>query len=483
MKAKTLSRFLCAVLCLLLALPAAAFAQDETCDVLVVGGGLAGLSAAISASESGAKVVLVEKLQMLGGSSGYSGGGIGAVGTSVQAQFGIEDSAEAWRALWVERQNQSLDQDALYPDYGRVDWVIGYGAELIDWMIAQGVSYPRPAGYGVDPVERLHFPQKQGEAEGVTGMGMNLIAYLSDSAQAKGVTVLLETRATELVMENGSVVGAVVEDKSGNRVINAKAVVLAAGGFAQSPELLNRFIPELPEVYSVASPGTTGDGILMAEKAGAQLYEKPWVIGLYTGVSPASRALSMLPYMANLYVAPNGQRVMNEAQHYALITNSAIDAGGVLYMVYDSSNPDIAQMIEGSVGEDVFKGDSFEALAEAAGIDAAAFAETMAAYNGYCEEGEDPDFGKASAMLIEVETAPFYAVKVKPNIMGTIGGVKTNVTGEALGADGAAIPGLYAAGECANRAFYNQIYMSGSALAVAATTGKFAGQSAAEYAK
>jgi fumarate reductase flavoprotein subunit len=453
-------------------------------DVVVVGSGLAGLSAALSAVENGATVIVVEKLGLPGGSSGYAGGGIGATETSVQARFGIEDPIASWRQLWVERQAQSLNANDQYPDMTRVDWLLPQGAALIDWMISQGVVYDRPEGYGVDQVERLHFPRKIGAAENDKGNGATLIQYLVEAATGKGVKLLLETRATELVVSGGTVTGVKVQTRDGESTISAKAVVLAAGGFAQSPELLAKWIPSLPAVTSVASPGTTGDGILMAEKIGAALYEEPWIIGLYTGVAPGN-PLGNLSYTASLYVAPNGRRVMNEAQHYALITNSAIKAGGVLYSIFDSANAYAADLIEQNLGEFAFKGATLQALAESAGIDPSAFAATIGAYNGYIRSGTDGEFGKDRAFLTgEITQGPFYAVRVVPNIMGTFGGVKTTVeTGEVLDTQGAVIPGLYAAGENANRAFFNQVYMSGGALAVAATTGKAAGAAAAAYGK
>jgi fumarate reductase flavoprotein subunit len=471
------------ILCLAVSCASSGSAPAPAADVVVVGSGLSGLSAALSAAENGAKVIVVEKLGIPGGSSALAGGGIGATGSAVQKRYGIEDSVAAWRATWVERQNQSLNKNSPYPDMARVDWLIPQGPAIIDWMISQGVVYDRPEGYGVDTAERLHFPRKPGAAENDKGNGASLIQYLLDSAEKKGVTILLETKAVELVVSGGAVCGVRVEDKNGTRTIAAKAVVLAAGGFGQSAELRQRFIPGFPFVTSVASPGNTGDGILMAEKVGAALYEEPWIIGLYTGVNERS-ALGYLPYTASLYVAPNGKRVMNEAQHYALITNSAIAAGGVLYSIYDSSDPQTAGLIAGSLGENAFTGSSLQALAAAAGIDPAGLAATITAYNGYAKAGKDADFGKAPALLKALTQGPFYAVKVVPNIMGTIGGVKTRVeTGEVLDTSGAVIPGLYAAGENANRAFFNQVYMSGGALLIASATGKASGAAAAAYSR
>ena len=469
------------VLVMMLALSVGtSFAEAASADVVVVGGGLAGLTAAISATEQGAKVILVEKMPMTGGSSAYSGGGISAPGSSVQAEFSITDSAEGWHDLWVERQAQSLNESAQYPDMERVDAMIEGTPALIEWFKDLGFSHVRPEGYGVDTVERIHYIATR--ENGNKGGGAALLKELAEVASEKGVEIRTETKALELVQaEDGTVTGVVVETANGQETISAKAVILAAGGFAASPDALQKYIPSLPPVTSVASPSNTGDGIEMAVKAGAVLYEDPWVIGLYTGVSPAG-ALSRLGYSANLYVNAQGERFMNEWQQYSLITNDVSAQGGVAYSIWDSSNEAVAALIEENLGENAFKADTFEALAEAAGIDAA-LADTMALYNSDAAAGKDSVFEKDAAFLTAVETAPYYAIRMVPNIMGTIGGVKTLPTCEVVDADNNPIPGLYAAGENANRAFFNQVYMSGGALAIAATTGKIAGAGAASFAQ
>lgn len=450
--------------------------EELSTDVLVVGGGLAGLSSAIKARENGAEVILVEKLPMVGGSSMRSGGGLGATESAVQKEYGIEDSNAAWKELWVERQATS-PAESIYPDWDRVDWLIDYSKTSIDWFLSLGYEFRRPEGFGVDPVERLHFPGPEGSGSALTG-------FLDQKAQELGVNILLETPATELILEDGAVVGAKVMTAAGEQVIRAKAVILASGGFANSEEMIQRFTPDMADyaAYTASSPGNTGDGIVMAEAAGAVPYEDPWVIGLGLS-SPAKTAGGLYWYGNHIFVNMDGERFTNEGGHYAIVYNDAVyHSPGGSFMVFDSGESFVSHVEAAETAEDpqnVFKADSLEELAALMGVDGSKLAETVETSNS---AKEDP-FAKPDALRAQIATAPFYAIKYYPQNMGTFGGVKTTVLFEVVDASGAAIPGLYAAGEVCNRPFYNQVYMSGSALQVAAASGQIAGEAAAAYAK
>jgi fumarate reductase flavoprotein subunit len=479
-------------------------------DVVVVGSGLTGFSAAVKAAEEGASVILLEKQNVTGGSSARSGGGIGAVNSPVQQRFGIQDSAASWKELWQERQDTSPTGDKnLYPNWDAVDWLLAQGADLIEWVEAKvkysNKEYGRPIGYGFDVVERIHFPPDT-PTEPARSMGSALIWYLEEYAKDIGVRILLEHKATELALSSArEVTGVKVDAPDGEITVSAKAVVLAAGGFAQNREIFTEWIPSWPtEFETTAAAGATGDGILMALDAGAILYEEPWVIGGFATVPAGSPVppYGVINEIENVYVDSSGARVMNEAQHYAIIINAVAAAeGGILYSIYDSSDPK-APTFEALFTENanrapyLYKGETLEALATAAGFGSDTFTATIANYNTYADgEEEDPlgktleylelRYGEAAADYFKkIETGPFYAVKVVPAIMGTIGGVKTNVeTGAVLKTGGGVIPGLYAAGENANHIFLNQVYMSGGALAIASTTGRAAGAGAAGYAK
>lgn len=452
--------------------------QTETLetDVLVVGGGLAGVSAAIKAKENGANVILIEKMAMLGGSSAYSGGGIGAVNTTVQKEYGVEDSTESWLELWHQRQDTSYVKE-LYPDYQKVEKLIDRSAETIDWMLSLGYEFRAPEGFGVDPVLRLHYI-------GPEGGGAAMMSFLGDAAQEKGVEVYTETSAVSLIQDDtGAVTGVIAENAEGSVQINAKAVILASGGFARSQEMLERFTPEVAdyEKYSVSASGNTGDGIRMAEEVGAVVYEDPWLIGLGL-TTPVNELKGFYWYGNYIFVNKEGSRFTNEAAHYAIVFNDAVyQSAGGSYMIFDSGAAFESYVAAAETvldNEAVFKAETLAELAEATGMNTETLQATLDSYNAGAASGND-EFGKPAQLLMPMETGPYYAVEWFPSSMGTFGGVKCDDNQQVLNAEGATIAGLYAAGEMANRPYYAQVYMSGSALQVATQTGQIAGEAAA----
>lgn len=446
---------------------------EKTADVIVVGGGLAGLSAAVTAKQSGAEVILIEKLPAVGGSSAMSGGGVGATQTSEQEKNGIEDTNEEWKKLWEERQATSPAGEGKYPDWAAVDKIIEESGTTIDWLLDLGYEFRAPEGFGVDPVERLHFPTE--------GNGSVLTGFLESSAKELGVEIMLQTEATELITDDsGAVVG--VKAKQGKADVTLTGnVILATGGFSRNKELLERFTPEVAQYvdYSVASVGNTGDGYIMAESVGAQFYENPWLIGLgvKSGVSEAS---SLYWLGKHIFVNEEGKRFTNEGAHYAIVYNDAVyNSKDGVYMVFDSSeafDSYTKAVADVSDTDGFYKAETLEELAAMVGVDSAALSATIESYNNNI--GND-EFGKSDKIFAPISQGPFYAVKHYPSHMGTIGGVVVDENGAVLDADGNQIKGLYAAGEMANRPYYNQVYMSGSALQVASATGRKAGTAAA----
>lgn len=455
---------------------------ELTTDVVVIGAGGTGLAAAVSAQQNGADVIVLEKLATVGGSTALSGGGISATGTKFQKEQGIEDTKESWMKLWKERQATS-NPTSIYPDYNRVDKFMDEAIVTTEWLVDYiGHEYASIAGFGLDPVKRLHFAKSDATIKG----GTSLIQNIEKFANEKGIKIMLETPAKELLTDsNGSVVGVMAENKDGKVTVRAKKVIIAAGGFAKSEELLERLAPKVAGTsqLSAASVGSTGDGIIMAEKLGAALYEDPWVIGL--GISskvPGTGSLMM--DWTKMYVNGKGERFTNEQMHYAIATNKLIESDAT-WLILDSSeaNAKLVAAAEAamSTGE-VVKADNFEALAAAMGVSADTFAKTMSTYNKGTKTGKDA-MGKEKEYLVAVEKTPYYAIKMYPMTMGTFGGIKTDENFQVLRADGSVINNLYAGGESANRVMYNQVYMSGSAVQFALTSGRISGEHAAKNLK
>jgi fumarate reductase flavoprotein subunit len=455
---------------------------ELTTDVVIVGAGGTGLTAAASAYENGADVIVLEKLGITGGSTGLSGGGISATDTKFQREEGIQDSKESWMALWKERQSTS-NLGSIYPDYEAVDKFMDEAVVTTEWLADYvGHKYGSIEGFGVDPVKRLHFPA---EIDGKKG-GAALIQSIENFVRKNNIEIMTETKATKLITnDNGDVVGVEAEGKDGNFKINAKKVILAAGGFAKNEELLERFVPDAKGTaeLSAATVGSTGDGILMAEEVGAALYEDNWIIGLASSTKvPGTEGLSW--DWTKVYVNENGERFTNEDTHYSIVTNKIL-AQESAWMLLDSSdaNSKTIEAIEtAKMTEEAVKGENIEQLSVAMGVPTENLIETLSKYNTGAKSGID-EFSKNANFMIAMEKGPFYALKLYPKTMGTLGGVKTNENYQVLREDGTVINNLYAGGECANKIMYNQVYMSGSAVQFALTSGRIAGAHASQNIK
>lgn len=448
-------------------------------EVVVIGGGGAGLAAALSAEEHGSEVILLEKMAALGGSTALSGGGISAPESRFQEERGIEDSKEDWMELWEERQATS-NPDSEYPDYEFVEAFMDEAVVTTEWLVDYvGHEYERVEGFGQDPEERIHFPET---IEDVSG-GTMLVQNMEEALEDKNIEVRTETEALELLTDDeGEVIGVVAESQDERLSIFAENVIIAAGGFAQNEELLEQYIPEAAgsSELSMAASGSQGDGILMAEEVGADLHAEPWVMG--SGIATKIEGTSSLGMdWTKMYVNENGERFMNEETHYAVATNDILEQEQP-WIVLDSSelNADIVAILESELGnEEIAKADDFESLAEEMDIPVEQFVETMETYNNSAETGED-EMGKSPDYLIPVTEAPYYAIKAYPRTMGTFAGLQTNEHYQVLDEEGNVINRLYATGESANKAIYNQVYMSGSAVQFAITSGRLAGEHAAE---
>jgi len=455
---------------------------ELTTDVVVVGAGGAGLAAAASAHENGAKVIVLEKQATVGGSTALSGGAISAPESRFQKELGINDSKQAWTDLWKERQSTS-NPNGKYPDYNFLAKFMDEAVVTTEWLVDYvGHQYETVKGFGVDPAERLHFPLTDGKTKGGTAVTQNIEKFIL----GEGIEILTETKATELIADkDGNITGVVAESKSGKVTIHAKKVILAAGGYAKNEELLERFIPKAAGTaeISAAAAGSTGDGIIMAEKVGAALYEEPWVIGLGVG-SKVEGTGSLMMDWTKVYVNGDGERFTSEEVHYAIATNKVLEQKSP-WIVLDSADANV-KLIEAleagmSTGE-VVKADTLEALAEAMGVPVDTLVQTIRTYNEGAKAGKDA-MGKNKDYLASVEKAPYYGVKLYGKTMGTFAGVKTNDSFQVLREDGSVINNLYAAGENANKVLYNQVYMSGSAVQFALTSGRLAGAHAAQNLK
>ncbi len=447
--------------------------EDLTTDVVVVGGGAAGLATAIEANREGARVILLEKMPFLGGSTLLSGGIVLATGSSMQESQGIEDSPEDLANYWYERAEGNADMEML-------SFVAERAGETIDWLVDNGVVFSEnitPAG--TSPVPRAHTT--------ASDRGFGLIQPLEAVAQSEGVEIMLQTRATNLVQDdNGHVIGVVAVNSNGEEFrIHSKAVVLATGGFDQSEDMKAEYAPVASGHISYANSGNTGDGLRMAKEVGAEIIAKDGVIGFrgLDGSVAYTSAIGGLIWNPHLYVDAEGNRFTNEVIDYPIFYTNMVENGSDhFYLIFDQDK--YVEALDEAVERGyAYKADTLEELAGLTDMDETTFLATVDRYNELAANGEDADFGKLAALMSPIEEGAYYAVVVKPATLGTYGGPKINLDTEVLKSDGSNIPGLYAVGEVANgQFFYKEYPASGTSIQMCYTLGRIAGRNATAYA-
>ncbi len=445
--------------------------DDSKFDVIVVGGGAAGLSAAIEAAEAGAKVAVIEKMPVLGGSTLLSEGIVYATGSKIQIDYPVNDSSEALVNFWIDKAEGQNDVPSL-------QLVADQSGATIDWLVDLGVVFGNPIATGTSPVLRGHVAENK---------GAGIIDALKARAEKKKVTIILETRATELLTnEKSEIIGLTALDKAGLEVsYETKAVILATGGFDKNESFVESYAPVAKGQTSFSSEGSTGDGLTMALAIGADVISKGGVFGTKTvDGEPAYKteinALLEMPYLA---VNTKGERFVDESEDFAIYYQELVkQEEAVSYIIFDQSTY-VATLDTAVENGSAFVADSIESLASLAGIDPTGLTATVAFYNDMIEYGKDTQFGKDLKELTPIETPKYYAVKVIPAVLGTMSGLKTDIDAKVLNTEGIAISGLYAAGELATGNFYNTVYPAmGTSLQVSITFGRIAGTNAANFA-
>jgi len=451
-------------------------AEDETldADVLVIGGGIAGLVSAIEAANAGAKVVVLEKLDRLGGSSVTSGGYVYGTGSQMNRDESVDGyHPEDMVAYYNERTGGDMDETM-------VTYWAEHSGESVDWLIDEmGVVFDAGVvATGTSPALRGHLASQGG--------GAIMVPIWEKALANENITVIRHAAVTELISEGDVVTGAVADHYGATLTVNAKAVIVATGGFDRNPEYMAKYVPNSDGVPSMSSCGNTGDEIPWAEKLGASLVFKGGVMGMHT--TDASYTLTgginLLSFLPTLGVNDKGERFMNESLDYPLFYE-AMDKNGTscAWWIFDSSMADYVPLMDMAVArKQGFTADTLEALGEAVGLDAETFAATVARYNELGAKGEDEDFGRAGIAPL-AEEGPYYAIKVIRSTVAGFGGFEINTDAQVLKEDKTAFPNLFAAGECASGQFFATVYpASGSMLSISTTYGRVAGQNAAALA-
>lgn len=454
--------------------------KEMTADVVVVGAGMAGMTAALAAQESGAKVILIDKMAAVGGTTNLAGGLLVCVDSTLFDDDAMAaDSMESVMAFWDTHMAQS-GVDSGYPDKERLADVLSDTGSTVDWLVANGIEFA-DAPYVGSP----SYP-----VAAANGGGAGLITMLEKCVVSKGVELITECKATELVTdESGAVVGVVAETSDAVITFKADSVVLCTGGISQNEELVAKYSPKLARAGLVPTSAVshTGDGFLMALEVGAGTFDVFSTPLCSTVVDPALEGGSALMIYAQLGVNANGVRFANEAAATGwdvldyTASDMIQDGNAPFWYVFDSSDEAAAAILEAGVAAGVVaKGETAAELALNMHVYTNTFVSTFEKYNAAAAAGVDEEYGKNAMFLKELNAAPYYAVKVYPTTFGSAGGVTTTADGRVTTQDGTVISGLYAAGEMSNRYFYNENYILAASLGLYSTMGRRAGAAAAQ---
>ena len=496
---------------------------EETVDVVVVGAGGAGMTAAITATDAGKKVIVVESQPIAGGNSVRSTGGMNAAKTPYQDKNEFKEAAgvektlataaekfadnetitalaatvkSQWDAYQANPQGyfdsvELMELDTLIGGKGKnnpelVKTLAENSAAAIEWLASIGAEVKNVGAFGGASVKRIHRPVN---ADGkVTAVGAYIVPILEKNLQDRNVQFLFDTTANEIIMKDGKAVGIKATGKDGHKVtINAKSVVIATGGFGANAEMVEKYKPELKGFATTNAEGAQGQGIEMATAVGAATVDMDQIqIHPTVHIEEDGNAHLITEGLRGdgaILVNAEGKRFYDEVSTRDKVSAAIIaQPDKSAWLVVDQSMVDKSAVIAGYIKSGyTVTGATYEELAKAMGVDEATFTSTMNTWNQAVEAKSDAEFGRTS-FANPLTTAPYYAIKITPAVHHTMGGIVINPKAEVLNEKGEAISGLYAAGEVTG-GVHGANRLGGNAVADFVVFGRISGQSAADNAK
>jgi fumarate reductase flavoprotein subunit len=478
-------------------------------DVVVIAGGTAGLAAAIAAAEGGARVIIFEKASTTGGAGNMAFG-----------PFAVESRLQRLKQIALTREEAfkiHMDYTHWRVDARLVKAYIDKSASTIEWLEKMGVEFFDVSCHNPGFPFTWHIIKGVAGGTEQPGLGATMVKVMTDRAKELGGKLFLRTTAQRILKEGGRIVGVMAEDDSGEEIqAKAKAAIVATGGFGDNPAMIKKYTGFEcgRDLFSTRIPGLVGDGIRMAWEVGAGATEM--IMHLTPLRVPELDDFSLESFsfrQPNLIVNLSGERFMNEETmgNPTFVANAVSrQMNGCGFIIFDEATrrhyeekgldipPDgvatIANIDIKDTGlmqaldkdsENIFVANSMEELATKTGINLDALLKTIDEYNKACETGRDELFHKKPKYLRPIKQPKFYAGRLFPGSIGSLGGIKINYKMEALTKDHTVIPGLYAAGTDAN-ALYGDSYafiLPGNTLGFALNSGRIAGENAAKYVK
>ena len=504
---------------------AAVKAEDITkdTDIVIIGAGGAGMTAAITAADAGKTVVILESQPMAGGNTVRATGGLNAAGTPEQKKMEFKESAGVEKTLktaaedwadneaitslaetvqqqWDEWQKSGQSEYFDTPELMALDTMIGghgindpdlvktltdHSAGAIEWLHEHDADLTLVGAAGGASVKRIHSPEDENGKK--LAVGAYIVPILEKNVEDRGIEIMYNATAKKILTDDsGAVAGVEAEGADGNKVtIHARAVIDAAGGFGANMDMVTEYRPDLAGFCTTNAAGSQGQGIVIAQEIGADTVDMDQ-IQIHPTVhldedGNAHLITEGLRGDGAILVNQEGKRFYDEVSTRDKVSAAEIEqTDASAWLIIDQKMVDASAVIQGYIDAGyTFTGNSPEELAEEIGIDPAVLSETVSTWNGYAEAGSDPDFGRTS-FAEPLDTAPYYAIKVTPGIHHTMGGLKINSNAEVLNSDGIAIPGLFAAGEVTG-GVHGGNRLGGTAVTDIIVFGQIAGNSAVSY--
>lgn len=448
---------------------------NDSYDVVIIGSGGTGLAAAIQANELGMKVAVLEKEEELGGNTNRASSGMNAAETNVQLKHGVIDNVADFYHETYKDGGRLNDKDMLgyfvYHTAPAVDWLADHDIKLDDITVTGGMSK-----------KRTHRPAS------MAPIGGFLVKSLLGVVAKENIPVFNNTKVTKLLQAaDGRING--VEVKSGDltKKVDAKAVILATGGFGASKEYIERFRPDLKDYKTTNQPGATGDGLKLAENVGAELMQMN-LVQVHPTVQQDHPHVYLIGEAVRgegaILVNAQGERFVNELNTRKIVSN-AITAlpEHSAYLIFDQGIRDRAKAIEfyDKTGL-VVHGDTIEDLAQNLNMDPTTLKATVNTWNQAVSSHDDEQFHRTTGMDRGITKPGFFAIHIAPAIHYTMGGIHITPKTQVLDGNGDIIKGLYAAGEVAGGLHGNN-RVGGNSIAETIVFGRQAGQQVTLYAR
>ena len=417
----------------------------DSYDVIIVGSGGAGLSAAIQAKEAGLNPVILEKMPTAGGNTTKSSAGMNASQTKFQEKR----------------------------------YLVDHSASAIDWLDSMGITLSNLTTTGGMSEKRTHRP-----ADG-SAVGEYLVNGLLRNVSEREIPLFVNADVTKVNEKDGKVTGVNVTIDGKEKTISAKAVVLTTGGFGANMEMVTEYNPALNGFVTTNQKGSTGDGIQLAKALGAATVDMK-EIQIHPTVEQSTSTLISESVRGEgaILVNQEGKRFYNEMETRDKVSQQIIGLKEkYAYLIFDSALTERAKAVKFYEKRGlVKKADTIEALAKEINVPAETLKATLETWNKAVADKNDAEFGRKTAMDHDLSKGPYYAIQIAPGIHHTMGGLKINTNTEVLKEDGSVIKGLYAAGEVTG-GIHGANRIGGNAVADIIIFGRQAGAQSAAYAK